>query len=277
MQVSHRWTHSDRFQMRIGEPLRPLDRVPEDLKISTQPQAVWRARAEDVCQIEEANLLAPCRKAQIWFGHNPAALAIGDFHAQRLRPNFLTLTDRHVDRRISRVHPTFGNQPQWATLGCVLAKIDLDVMIARHTLITPAPKIIEILLVQSTDNFRHVVAAVIFGMLYLVWRLDGRNCQLRRRNNKTFIDEDVCSRWMVHGHQRQLIVVVGFPQFSRNAQIIITIAWHEFVAADLVPLFGGFDFRRPDRVDAQTDRRTPGHGVFYKLHFLAVVSEEKGA
>src|SRR5882724_2549932 len=173
------------------------------------------------------------------------------------------------------MHPAFGNQPQWATLRRISAEIDFDVMIARHPLITTASKVIEIFLVKSADNIRHVVAAVICRMRYLVRRFDGRDCELRRGNNKTFIDEDVRSGWMVHSHECQMIVVVGFPKLSRDTQIVITIVWRELVAADLVPLFGGFDSRRAERVDAETDRRTPGHGVFDKLHLFAVVSEEK--
>src|SRR5882762_8986611 len=130
----------------------------------------WCAWAKDACQVEQADLLAPGRKTQVWPGHNPAALAIGAFHAQRMRMNFLTLTDRHVDRRISRVHPAFGNQPQRTTLRRVLAEIDFDVMIARHTLITPASKVIEILLVESADDVRHVVAAVVHRVRNLVRR-----------------------------------------------------------------------------------------------------------
>src|SRR3989441_7277998 len=72
-----------------------------------------------------------------------------------------------------------------------------------------------------------------------------------------------------------MIIVVSFPKLSGDAQIVVTIARHEFIATDLVPLLGGFDSRGANRVDAQADRRTPGHGVFDKLHFLAVVSEEK--
>src|SRR5882672_5632454 len=100
MQLGHRGIYSDRFQLRIGKPLGPLDRVPEDLEISTQPQAASCTRKENACEIEQADLLAPGREAQVRSGHNPAALAIGDFHAQRLWMDFLTLTDRHVDRRI---------------------------------------------------------------------------------------------------------------------------------------------------------------------------------
>src|SRR5882672_812215 len=121
MQVGRRRSNSDRFQLRIGKSPCPLDRVPEDLKIGSHPQAAWCAGPEDICQIEEADLLAPGRKAQIWFGYDPAACAIGYLHAQRLRTNLLTLTDRDIDRRIGWVHPTFGYQPQRTTLRRVLA------------------------------------------------------------------------------------------------------------------------------------------------------------
>src|SRR2546425_1170200 len=114
--------------------------------------------------------------------------------------NLLTLTDRHVYRRIGRVHPAFRNQPQRASLRRVVAEIDFDVMIARHTLIPPASKVIEVFLVKSDDNFRHVVATVIYCVRYLVRRLDGSDCQLRRWYDKTFIDDDFYSRWLVCGH-----------------------------------------------------------------------------
>src|SRR5947207_13803654 len=148
-------------------------------------------------------------------------------------------------------------------------------MVARYTLITPSPKVVEILLVKGADDVRYVVAVVVYCLHNLLWLLDGGNCELRRRNDKTLIDENVRPHWMVHCHQRQLIVVIGLPKLSRDAQIVITIAWHELVVADLVPLFSGFDSGRADRVNAQTNRRTPGHGVFDKLHLLAVVSKEK--
>src|SRR6266550_6467849 len=116
-------------------------------------------------------------------------------------------------------------------------------MVARYTLITPSPKVVEILLVKGADDVRHVVAVVVYCLHNLLWLLDGGNCELRRGNDKTLIDENVSSRWMVHCHQRQLIIVIGLPKLSRDAQIVITIAGRELVATDLVPFFGGFDSR----------------------------------
>ena len=46
---------------------------------------------------------------------------------------------------------------------------------------------------------------------------------------------------MIDDHQTEMIVVVSLPKFSRDSQIVITIVWHELIAADLVPLFSRFD------------------------------------
>jgi len=81
-------------------------------------------------------------------------------------------------------------------LRSVRAYIDFDIMIARHTLIAPASKIIEILLVKTADRVCHVVAVVIDCVRDLVRRLDGGDCEPRRWNNKPFIDENICSRRM---------------------------------------------------------------------------------
>src|SRR5258705_2281748 len=148
-------------------------------------------------------------------------------------------------------------------------------MIARYALIATSTKTIEILFVKSADNVRHVVAIVINCVGNLVRRLDSGDCQLRRRNNKTFIDEDFGACWMVHSHQGQLIVVVSFPKLSCYAQVVVAIAWGKIPAINLVPLFSSFDFCRAERVDAQPNRGTPGHGIFDKLHFLTVIREEK--
>src|SRR6266480_4015721 len=109
MQVSRCWTDADGFQLRIRKAFCPLDGVPKDLEVRTQPQAAWCAWAEAASEIEQADLLASCGKAEICLGHNPTAVAIGYFHAQRLRMNLLPLTNRYVDRRVSWVHPAFGN------------------------------------------------------------------------------------------------------------------------------------------------------------------------
>src|SRR6266508_173787 len=199
MQVSHYGVHADCCKLSIRKPLGPLDRVPKDFKVSTQTQTAWCARAEDACQIEQADLLASGGKPEVWPHYDPTALAIRYFHAQRQRVNLLTLTDGHVDRRICRVQPAFGNQPQRATLRRVIAEIDFDVMIARHALITTAAKIIQIVRIKGADDVRHVVAIVVHRVRDLVWLLDSRYFLLGRPKNTTLIPYTARFRRPIHG------------------------------------------------------------------------------
>src|ERR1044071_909201 len=80
---------------------------------------------------------------------------------------------------------------------------------------------------------------------------------------------------MIDDHQRELIVVVSFPKLGGDPQVVIAIMWHELIATDLVPLFRRFDARRSERVDAQTDCRTPRHRILDEFHLLAVVSKQE--
>ena len=107
--------------------------------------------------------------------------------------------------------------------------------------------------------------------------LDGGDAKLGGWNHEPLIHEHLGSRRMVHGHQIQIVVVVGFPQFRSKAQIVITIVRNEFVWTDLVPLFRSFDARRTNRVDSESDRGTPRHRVLHKFDLLTVVSEQEWA
>src|SRR6185503_7862340 len=75
---------------------------------------------------------------------------------------------------------------------------------------------------------------------------------------------------MVHRHQREIIVVINFPEFCRDANVIIAVIWNELVSSDFVPLTGGDDLCRSEGVDAQADRRSPWHRVFNEFHRLSV-------
>src|SRR5687768_2393000 len=148
-------------------------------------------------------------------------------------------------------------------------------MIARDALVSTAPKVVEILLVEGAEDVRHDVAVVVYSMSNLERLLDGSNCQFCGWNNKTFIDKNVCSRWMVHSHQRQLIVIISFPKLRCDTEIVETVARHKFIAANFVPFFRSFDASGAKSIDAKSDRRPPGNGVFDKLHLLPVVGEQE--
>src|SRR6185503_15394420 len=208
MQLSYFRIDADR-SWGIGKALCPFDGVPKNFQIGTQTQTVRCIRAEDAGEIEKTDFLASSGKAKVRLRHYPATLAVRHFHAQGPRTHFLSLTNRHVDRRVSRVHPPFSNQPQRSTLRYIITEIDLDIMIARYSLVTTAVKIIQVLLVKGADDTGHVVPVVIYCLGDLVRRLHGGDCQFRRRNNKASVDENISPSWMIHRHQRQLIVVIG--------------------------------------------------------------------
>src|ERR1700730_17808895 len=127
-------------------------------------------------------------------------------------------------------------------------------MISRHTLILAARKSIQISAVERGYDVGYVVPLVIGGSGNLVWLLDGGNRELRWRNHEALIHENICTRGMVDRHERQIIVVIRFPEFRRNPQIVIAIVRNQFVRADFVPLFGRSYASRTGDVDAHAQR-----------------------
>ena len=49
------------------------------------------------------------------------------------------------------------------------------------------------------------------------------------------------------------------------------------ITVDFVPLFRGCHFSRTNRIDLQTEGRTPGYCILHELHLLSIPGEEKGA
>ncbi len=94
------------------------------------------------------------------------------------------------------------------------------------------------------------------------------------RHDETFVNGDLSAFGMVHRHESDEVVVINFPQLCGDANVVITVVRDELVATDLVPLAGRGNLRGTERVDAQTDRRSPRHCVFNKFHVLAVVRKE---
>src|ERR1051325_4376626 len=80
---------------------------------------------------------------------------------------------------------------------------------------------------------------------------------------------------MVHDHEVEMIVVIRLPKFGSYPDVVITIARHQLISADFVPLFSRRDTSCSQRVDAQSNRRAPGYGVFDEFHLFAVVGKKK--
>src|ERR1700732_5009684 len=139
-------------------------------------------------------------------------------------------------------------------------------MIPRHTLILAARKSIQIFAVKRSYNAGNVAPLVIRCSRNLVRLLDGLNRQLRGRHHKTLIHKNIRTHRMIDGHERQIIVVIRFPEFRGDSQIVKTVVWNKLVRANLVPLLGGRNASRSGVVDTQAQRGTPWHRILYKTH-----------
>src|SRR5215831_6469905 len=170
-----------------------------------------------------------------------------------------------------------SDQIEWSAAGSVIAQIEFEVMVSGESLILTAAKAIQGLAVQVAQDRSDVGARVIHGTGQRMWRLNGSESQFSRRNHKSFIDVNLGAGGVIDRHQRDVIVVINFPQFGGDADVVKAVMRHQLIAADLVPFSSGGDFGRPKRVDAQTDSRSPGHCVLDELHSLAVPGKQKWA
>src|ERR1700674_1553112 len=109
-------------------------------------------------------------------------------------------------------------------------------MISRYTLILAAQKIIQILAVERSYDVGNVMPFVIYRSSNFVRLLDGRNRQLRWRHHKALVHKNIRIHRMVDGHERQIIVVIRFPEFRGDSQIVEAVVWNKLVRANLVPL-----------------------------------------
>src|SRR4051794_20906762 len=174
------------------------------------------------------------------------------------------------------MHPATRNQPKWALSGNVVSKVNLYVVVTRNALVRPASEGIEILSVKLADDIGDIRAVIVDRAGDAAGIFDSGDLQLRWRNNEALVHKDIRASGMIDGHQRQGIVVIGFPKLGGDAQVVEAVAWHEFVVIDLVPLLSRFDACRAEGVDAQPDGGTPGHRVFHEFHLLAIEGEEEG-
>src|SRR5580692_9964177 len=136
---------------------------------------------------------------------------------------------------------SLSNQIERTALRRFVAEVNLKIMIARYSLILAASKTGKGFSVERADDVGNVLAGVVDGLGNFVRRSDRCEAQLQRRNYETFIDKNLRARWMVDGHEREIIVVINFPQLRRDSQIVVAIVRYELVTANFVPLAGGGD------------------------------------
>src|ERR1700741_2721897 len=74
-----------------------------------------------------------------------------------------------------------------------------------------------------------------------------------------------------------MVVIIGFPKFAGDSQVIVAVARDEFVPWNFVPFLRGGDARCAQRVNSQTDGRAPRNCVLDELHFAAVPGKKEWA
>src|ERR1700683_4484090 len=148
-------------------------------------------------------------------------------------------------------------------------------MVASDTLVFSAAETGRSFSVEGADEIGNVLASIIDGARDFVRRGHRGDTQLQRRNHETLIDKNLGADWMVDRHEGKIIVIVNFPQFGGDAEVVIAVVGHKLAAANFVPLSGGRDLRGAESIDAQTNRRTPWDSIFHELHLLSVVGVEE--
>src|ERR1043166_469744 len=108
-------------------------------------------------------------------------------------------------------------------------------MITSYALISPTAESVQILFVERRNYVSHILSIVIPGLRDFVGCFDGGDCELGRWDDETFINKDVGSGRMIDHHKAKLIVIVGFPKFGGDPQIVIPIMRNKLIASNLVP------------------------------------------
>src|SRR6266853_3758452 len=138
MKISHCRIQRCFLQWSVRHTLCPVDRVPINFQIRSQSDLVRRSGAKDIGQIEQDRFLPPGRKTQIVLRRDPSAATVGHFNAQAMSTPAVALRNGHVHRRLSIVDRTLRDQIERATLGRVIAEVNLKIVIASHALELPA-------------------------------------------------------------------------------------------------------------------------------------------
>ena len=88
------------------------------------------------------------------------------------------------------MQPAFGDEIQRAGGGDIRAEIDLNVMVARDSLILAKSEVVEVVSVERAQGFCYIIAVVIDSAGNGMGRAGCRNGQLDRRDNIALIGEN---------------------------------------------------------------------------------------
>ena len=118
------------------------------------------------------------------------------------------------------MHPAFCDQPERTGFRDIVAEIDFHIVVTRHALVLTAAKCIEVPAVQRADDVCYVLTIVVGRAGNFLRRRRSSDGQPCGWDHETFIYVDVRSDGMVHDQKSKVVVVVRFPKFRGNSQIV---------------------------------------------------------
>src|SRR6476646_5072533 len=127
------------------------------------------------------------------------------------------------------MHPASGDEPQRPGGWYIVSQIDLDIMIAGHALILATPECVKVFAIEIAHDGGDIAAIIIDSAGYLMESADRGDGKFCRWDHKAFIHKNICSSRMVYHHEREVIVIVGLPQFCGETEIIKTIVGSQLV------------------------------------------------
>jgi len=200
-----------------------------------------------MAQVDQANLLAACGKAEVCLCNLPASTAIGNFEAQWAWMFVFSLAHRHVSdesdgcsqparsTRAALQGPCFQGRSQhngraYSLVLSTTEGIEILASSARRMSVTSCP------LSQRVGN--------------RLWCSDSSHANFTAVR-RIVRGEDFSSSRVIDRHQPKGVVIVGLPKLAGDAEIVEAVAGRKLIATDLVPLFRGFNTRGSQAVDAQ--------------------------
>src|SRR5437660_677047 len=109
------------------------------------------------------------------------------------------------------MHPASGDKPQWSGCWSVVAQVNLNIMIASHTLVLAASESVQVFSVESAHEGGDVPAIVVDRADYLMGCFNRGNGKLCRWNHKALVHKNIGPKRVIDHHEGEVIVVIGLP------------------------------------------------------------------
>src|SRR5271168_3086606 len=131
------------------------------------------------------------------------------------------LGDGDVDRRLRIVDRALGDEIKWTAFRRILAEIHFEIMITSQSLELSASETAYGFSVEFAQEVCNILSGIVRGARDWLRRGDGGDAKFRGRNYEPFIHKNLGANGMVDRHEREIIVVIDFPQFRGYTNVVV--------------------------------------------------------